>query len=305
MTELDHIVLNFSPNSLKLLNIVLGFVMFGVALDIKPEDFRNIWSFPKSALLGFFNQYLLFPALTFGLIWIATPPSSIALGLLLVAACPGGNMSNFLTHLSKGNTALSVCLTAFSTVGSILMTPFLFGFWSGLYAPARDLLHAISIDPLEMIGSILLLLGIPIVLGMTLAAKFPQAVDRVRKPIRRLSLLIFIVFLVGAFAANWNTFLQVIGVFFGLILIHNLLALLSGYFSARALGITEADRRAVAIEIAIHNTGLGLILVFTFFKGLGGMALVAAWWGIWDLIVGLALAWWWSRRIPEPTQAAR
>lgn len=296
MPDLDAVTLNFSPASLQVLNFILGFLMFGVALDMKTEDFRQVLHFPKSALLGFFNQYLLFPAVTFGLIWVVKPPPGMALGMILVAACPGGNISNFLTHLSKGNTALSVCLTGTSTLGSLFMTPLLFSFWSAQYPPAANLLRTIRLDPVEMMVSIIILLGIPLTFGMVLAARFPDLVTRIRKPIRTASLIIFIGFVIAALGANWTHFMQLIGIIFGIIAVHNALALITGYGSAALFKLPEADRRAVAIEIAIHNTGLGLILIFAFFNGLGGMAIVAAWWGIWDLITGLGLAYWWQQR---------
>lgn len=293
MPEINDLRLNFNPTSLQALNIILGFIMFGVALEMKTADFTNLIRFPKAAAIGLFNQYLLFPALTFGLVYLLEPPPSMALGMFLVAACPGGNISNFLTHFAKGNTALSVSITALSTVFSVLMTPLLFAFWSSQYPPAVVLLKEIAIHPLEMFGSIVLLLGIPLTLGMLLAHRFPQQTEKWQKLFRRASLVFFLIFIISAFIANWDNFLRYIPMVFGIIFLHNGLALGIGYLSARLGRLSELDSRAVAIEIAIHNTGLGLILVFSFFGGMGGMALVAAWWGIWDLITGLAIATFW------------
>lgn len=295
MVDVNQISLNFNPTSLKFLNAVLGFIMFGIALDMKASDFKNIVAFPRAAFVGLLNQYILFPALTFGLVWVMRPPPSMALGMFLVAACPGGNISNFLTHFAKGNTALSVCITGTSTVASVLMTPFLFGFWSSLYPPAAPLLKSIAINPMEMFGSIFILLGLPLALGIFLAHRYPEIAEKLKKPFRIFAGVFFALFILGAFVANWAQFLHFVSMVFFLILIHNGLALTIGYASARVAKLPEADRRAVAIEIAIHNTGLGLILIFAFFGGMGGMALVAAWWGVWDVIAGLAVATWWRR----------
>ena len=290
--DIDQVVLNFSPSSLTLLNVILVFLMFGVALEIRLPDFRNIVAFPRAVFIGLLNQYLIFPTFTFVLVWFWQPPPSMALGLFLVAACPGGNLSNYLTNFSKGNTALSVSMTTVSTVASIIATPALFAFWSSLYPPARHLLREIVLDPIGMIGSIVLILGVPLAVGMWIGVRFPVLTAKIVKPIRKTSLLIFVLFLTGALAANAVHFVNIIGSIFLLIALHNGAALAFGYYLSKFAHLPESDRRAIAIEIAIHNTGLGLVLVLSFFNGLGGMAVVAGWWGIWDLITGLGLAAW-------------
>lgn len=294
--DIDQVVLNFSPSSLTLLNVILVFLMFGVALEIRLPDFRNIVAFPRAVFIGLLNQYLIFPTFTFVLVWFWQPPPSMALGLFLVAACPGGNLSNYLTNFSKGNTALSVSMTTVSTVASIIATPALFAFWSSLYPPARHLLREIVLDPIGMIGSIVLILGVPLAVGMWIGVRFPVLTAKIVKPIRKTSLLIFVLFLTGALAANAVHFVNIIGSIFLLIALHNGAALAFGYYLSKLARLPEADRRAMSIEIAIHNTGLGLALVFSFFSGLGGMAVVAGWWGIWDLITGLGLGAWWRTK---------
>ena len=116
---------------------------------------------------------------------------------------------------------------------------------------------------------------------------------------KRFSLIVFAAFLVGALAANWSSFLTYVGYVVLVVAFQNATALAAGYFTARAFNLPERDRRAVAFECGIQNSGLGLILAFAFFQGLGGMALVAAWWGIWHLIAGMSLAQWWARRDPD------
>ena len=303
MTELDAVRLNFSPESLVALNFILAFVMFGVALDMKWEDFRGIKAAPRAVLIGMLAQFLLLPATAWALTMLLRPQPSIALGLILVACCPGGNISNFLTNFARGNTALSVTMTACSTVGALFFTPFNTALWGSLNPATDAILREIAIDPVEMFVAVAILLVIPAIAGMSVARHFPAFAARARKPFRILSLGVFVAFVVLALAANWDYFLQytqrvVIAVF-----LLNALGFVVGYFAAGAARLPLADRRAVSIEVAIQNSGLGLILIFNFFGGLGGMAITAAWWGVWHILSGLAVASWWRRR-PPPVAGA-
>jgi len=300
---IDAVRLNFNPQSLWTLNAVIGLVMFGVALDLKPRDFKAVLRTPWPMLIGLGAQFVVLPAVTWVLVQIIRPAPSIALGMILVAACPGGNVSNFLTHYARGNTALSVSMTAISTAVAIVMTPLNLALYGGLYAPAAAILQAVALDPLDMLFAVALLLGVPMLTGMWIGQRLPAFVARAHKPIKTASLLIFGLFVLGALAANWRYFLDYVGVVVFAVFLHNGLALLSGYFAAFAARLPERDRRAVAIEVGIQNSALGLILVFNFFGGLGGMAIVTAWWGVWHLISGLTVATWWSRRNPQPAAA--
>ena len=117
--HVDAVRLDFQGNGLWILNAIIALIMFGVALDLSLEDFRRVFRAPKPVLAGLFVQYVVLPALTFLLILVLRPMPSIALGMLLVAACPGGNLSNFLTNLAKGNTALSISITAQSAAARV------------------------------------------------------------------------------------------------------------------------------------------------------------------------------------------
>lgn len=298
MSEIDAVRLNFNPQSLAILNVILGLVMFGVALDLKLSDFRGVLALPRATLIGMLGQFVLLPAFTFLLVLAIQPAPSIALGMILVAACPGGNVSNFLTHYARGNTPLSVTMTALSTLAAIVMTPFNLSFWGGLHPAASKILRDVSLNPFEMVVAVLLLLGVPMALGLLVSHRLPQLAERVRKPMRWFSLGVFGLFVIGALAANWRYFLDYVGFVVFAVFLHNALALLTGYWAARFAGLPERDRRAVSIEVGIQNSGLGLILIFNFFDGLGGMAIVTAWWGVWHLISGLAVGTFWSRRAP-------
>lgn len=296
MTDIDEIVLNFSPASLTLLNVILSVVMFSIALDLRVRDFRELTRNFRAFATGMVSQFIALPALTFALILILEPRPSIALGLILVAACPGGNISNFLSHRAQGNLALSVSMTAFSTAVCPLLTPLNIAFWGSLYGPTREILRQTAIDPVSVLMTVLLLLVLPMTLGMLVNARWPELAQRLRKPLRLLSMIIFLAFIVAALAANWGFFLGYVGQVAGLVFAHNGLALLAGFTLATLMRLPDADRRAITIETGIQNSGLGLILIFAFFGGLGGMTVVAAFWGIWHAVSGLALASLWARR---------
>ncbi|MBI4990400.1 MAG: bile acid:sodium symporter family protein [Rhodocyclales bacterium] len=300
MNEMDLVRLNFNPQSLWALNFIIGLVMFGVALDLKVEDFKAVLTSPKPVLIGMLGQFVLLPAFSFLLVLAIRPTPSIALGMMLVAACPGGNISNFLTHYAKGNTALSITMTALSTAVAIFMTPLNLSLWGGLHPQASGILKEVALDPLEMLLAVFLLLGLPMAVGMWTGYRFPNFVARAHKPVKIFSLGVFGLFVIGALAANWRYFLDYVGFVVFAVFLHNGLALLTGYFAAKAAGLPERDRRAVSIEVGIQNSALGLILIFNFFDGLGGMAIVTAWWGIWHIISGLTVATFWSRRDPGP-----
>ena len=295
MTDIDTIRLNFSPESLTLLNAILSIVMFSIALDLRPADFRNLLRAPKALLTGMFSQFLVLPALTFVMLSLTNPQPSIALGLILVAACPGGNISNFITHRAGGNAALSVSMTGIATITAILFTPLNVAFWGNLYEPTRALLRETTLDPVSIAITVFFMLILPLILGILLNAQRPALAARIRRPMQWLSMAIFIAFIVLALAANWSFFLSYVTAVAALVVLHNALALSGGYLTATAMRLSDYDRRAITIETGIQNSGLGLVLIFAFFSGLGGMAVAAAFWGIWHAISGLALASIWSR----------
>ena len=301
MAPIDQVQLSFNPQTLTLLNAVLGLVMFGVALELKVEDFRNAFRTPKALALGLIGHHVLFPAMTYGLVWLLQPQPSIALGMILVSSCPAGHISNFLVHFSRGNTALSVSVSALSTAVAMVMTPLNFAFWGNLHPITSGLMKEVAMSPWEMLEVIVLLLGVPLVLGMWVARRFPGFTRRIHQPMKWLSLLVLVGFIVGALAANFQHFLAYVHFVVLVVFIHNLLALATGYGLSAATGLPERDRRAITFEMGIQNSGLGLILIFNFFNGLGGMAIVTAWWGIWHIVAGMTLALFWKRRDPGGT----
>jgi len=299
-SQIDQIRLNFNPQSLTALNVLIGLMMLGMALDIKLDDFRRVVRSPRGPAIGLAAQFVLLPAFTYLLTMVLRPAPSLALGMILVAACPGGNLSNVMTYLAGGNTALSVSMTAISTAAAVFMTPLNLSLWGSLNPATATILKQVSLSPLDVFGSIVLILGLPMAAGLFIAHRFPGLTARLRKPFKIFSVVVFMCFIAGALAANWSIFLKVIGLVVLVVMAHNGLALGLGYGAARLAGLPPRDRRAVSIEVGLQNSALGLVLIFNFFEGLGGMAILTAWWGVWHIIAGLTLAFVWSRlRLPD------
>jgi BASS family bile acid:Na+ symporter len=302
-----------------LLNIVLAFVMFGVALGIKPSTFVDIIKNPKSIMTGIVCQLVLLPALTLCLIMICGHWISpmIALGMILVASCPGGNISNFITSLSRGNSELSVSLTAFNTAACVFTTPLNFAFWGKLYLNFAGnhgiaALPELEIPLGEIFRSIFIIMGIPLVLGMLCGQYLPKVANILKKPLQYLSIAVFIAMVIIIFTGNLDAFMACIRYIFLIVLIHNLLALGIGFGTSTLLKLPYKDRRTLTIETGIQNSGLGLILLLNpnifpdtgAWANNGGMLVITAWWGVWHIISGLTLAFLWKvRGRKEPNEA--
>jgi len=303
---IDQIRINFNPQMVLILNLAIGIMMLGVALDLKLEDFKRIVKAPKAPLIGLTAQFMLLPAFTFILTMLLpkgliTP--SMALGMILVAACPGGNLSNIITYLAKGNSAISISMTAVSSLAAIVMTPFNLSLWGNLNPYTRSIIQKVSLSPLDMFVTVFLILGVPLLVGISLSKAFPNLADKVRKPFKIFSLVFFITIVTGALLGNWSIFLEVINLIVIVVFIHNLLALTIGYTSAKLFKSDNRDSRAISIEVGIQNSGLGLVLALNFFGGMGGMAIIVAWWGIWHIIAGLIAAFVFTRfPLPEDEQ---
>ncbi len=297
--SVDEIKLNFEGGSLWVLNVIIGLIMFGVALDLKMADFARILRRPKGPVIGLIAQFILLPAVSF-LITLAFQASpSVALGMILIAACPGGNLSNFLTLYSKGNAAMSITMTAISTVAAVFMTPLNLAFWGSIHPTASTLLLEIRMETSDLVQTILVMLGIPTALGMFCTRAFPVLALKLHTPFKIFSIVAFLTFVAIAFSKNVDIFINYIHWVALAVFLQNGAALATGYFAALLTGLPEADRRAIAIEVGIQNSALGLILVFRYFDGLGGMALVAAWWGIWHVVSGLTIGTLWARNPPS------
>lgn len=287
---LTNVRIDFSEDNLLLLNLSLAFIMFGVALGIKTDNFKELAKNPKSVVTGVVSQFILLPALTFLLVMFLDPIVGLGLGMILVAACPGGNVSNFFSSIGRGNVALSITLTAIATVLAVIMTPINFEFWSSMYLGDRIGGLEVRMDVFKMMKTVFTLLVIPLIVGIIFNSKLPKITAVINKPIKIISFLILIGIIVVAFLKNLDLFMEYYDYIVLVVFIHNLLALGSGFFFSKLMGNSERDNRTISIETGIQNSGLGLVLIFTIFKGNGGMALITAWWGIWHIISGIILA---------------
>ncbi|MBI1287770.1 MAG: bile acid:sodium symporter family protein [Flavobacteriales bacterium] len=294
-TVQEKIAINFDPNSQMALNFLLAFIMFGVALDLKWSDITRAFRKPKSTLLGLFSQFILLPAVTFILALVWNPIPGLALGMFLVAACPGGTVSNFMSSMAKADLGLSVTLTAISTLLCVFFTPFNFELWSGLYPDTGNLLKSVSLDAIELFKTVFLFLILPVFIGMFVGAKKPVLTGKMLKPIRWVSMLIFIAFIVVAFLKNKDNFIAYAELALALVIVHNFLALATGYLVGKAGRLGEPASRSLAIETGIQNSALGLIICFKFFPEIGEMALLCAMWGIWHIISGMTISIIWNR----------
>ncbi len=294
MEDIDKVAINFDDSQMFLMNIVLGLLMFGVALNLRLEDFRYVLDRPRSVILGLFSQLLLLPIFTLILIMIFQPPFTISLGMILIASCPGGNISNYFVFRAKGNTALSITLTSLVTVAAVVLTPISFLCWTYFLEKPADFTQSINVEFGAMIKIIVQLILLPLLAGMMINRHLPRVQRIIVKPMKVLSVVLLLGVIVFALKDNWEIVKTQLNQIFILVLVHNGLAYLIGYQWSKGWKLPTADARAIAIETGIQNGGLALVLIFNYFHGLGGMALVAAWWGIWDIISGFILSTIWA-----------
>lgn len=308
LEALNTVILNFGEGGMMIVNIILAFVMFGVALGIKLDTFKKVFTNPKSVIVGVLLQWIALPAITFAVALALSPliTPMLALGMILVASCPGGNISNFMSSLSKGNVELSVSMTAITTATAPIITPINFFVWGSLYSSiiaVHNDIPRLVIPFLPMLEQILLLLGVPIVLGLIFAHYFPNATKKITKPAQVISILLFLGMVIVSFSQNFQIFLDNIFYVFFVVLLHNGAALATGYFGGKLAKVSQADRRSLTVEVGIQNSGLGLILLFNsaifppeiWHGHYGGMLFITAWWGIWHIISGLTVSYFFRR----------
>jgi len=283
-------LIQFSEDGLLMLNIALGFIMFGIALNIDRKEFKEITRYPKSVAVGLASQFLLLPFITFLLIYFLKPIEGIAMGMILVASCPGGNVSNYITFLSKGNIALSIALTTAATLLAIVFTPLNFSIYSQWYAGNMATQSTFQLDTFSMIKSIATLIALPLAVGLVMKEYFSNLTKKIEKSVKILSMLLFFSFIVLALVANYKVFLAEIENIFLVVLLHNAFAFLTGFSLASIFRLPLMDKKTITVETGIQNSGLGLVLIFNYFNGNPDMALIAAWWGVWHIVSGFALS---------------
>lgn len=269
--------------------LALFAMMLAVALNLRLSSFSFLASNPKPFIVGVVGQLIILPLLTLALCFVLKPAPSVALGMILVASCPGGNVSNMLVLLARGNIALSVSLTASSSVVAALITPFAILFWSNLYPPTSDLLEQIDFNSAFFLLQTITILALPLAIGMLINHHKPGLADRLRRPASILGGSLLLLIIVVALIRYWSEFLSLGIALLSLVAIHNGLAFLSGYSLARLSSLRAVDRRAITFEVGIQNSGLAIVILLTQLAGLGGAAAVAGLWGTWHIVAGLVL----------------
>ncbi len=302
--DIDQLSLDLSDGLQLGTKIIVAFFLFGVALDTRIGDFRDVVRRPWVIAVGVVAQYVVAPGLTLLLTLALGVKGSVAIGMLLVACCPAGNLSNILTHRARGDVALSISLTGVSNVLAVLVTPVALAFWSSLNPRADALLRDIELSPWDVIGEVALLIGLPFAAGLFVAWRAPGFAQAAQRFVEPGALVLLLLIVVGGLASQLDVFVAYLAVVVLPIAGQNLLALGVGYGTGRLCRLSEAGTRAMTFELGVRNTGLAVVLALGFFADLGGVVFVAALWGLWDVLTGLALATWWRRRTPVTAVAA-
>jgi BASS family bile acid:Na+ symporter len=277
------------------LSLVLATMVFSVALELRVADFRRVGQTPRAVVAGLVPQFVLLPVATWLMTrWLDLPASTEA-AMMLVAACPGGSLSNVVTHLGRGNTALSVSISAVAALMALVLTPLNFTWMVSTNPATADWLRSLSISASDIGVSLLMVLAVPMVLGMTCAYRFPGLTERIRKPLGHVSLLALLLFIVAGLVKERALLQPALLPLLGLVVAHNALGLLLGWLGATAFRVSERDRRAITIEGGMQNSGLALGIIALQFNADLGMVIIASLWGIWHIVSGLSLAFWWRR----------
>lgn len=280
----------YNANTQWILNIVLASMILGVALDIHWRDFKAILKMPKAILAGLSAQFIALPAITTGLTLLLDVDAGIELGMILVASCPGGAISNFVTHLSKGNTALSISMTAAASALATFMLPLNFVFWSQVNPDTAALIKSIDVSGTALFVNLLIVLAVPLIVGLFIQHKWPQFAKTLHHILKATSILALMAFIAVAIYRNQDAFLSHFSLIFTVVLAHNAVAFLLGFSAGKYAGLGTRDIKATTIEVGMQNSSLAIAIVFTQFNGEAGMALVSAFWGTWHIASGLLVS---------------
>ncbi|WP_174614390.1 bile acid:sodium symporter family protein [Virgibacillus ihumii] len=273
--------------------LLLGVIMFGMGLTLSLDDFKRVFKAPKVVIAGVAMQYTVMPLLAYGLATVFQLPPQVAVGVILVGCCPGGTASNVMTFLAKGNTALSVSVTAVSTVLAPILTPALMLLFASQWLP---------VSAGDMFLSIVKIVLVPIVLGIVVRLLFRKQVEKSVKALPLVS-VVGIVAVASAVVALNTENIATSGIFiFTVVVLHNLFGLLIGFLGARLLKLDFSDQKALSIEVGMQNSGLGSTLAVMYFAPIA--AVPSALFSVWHNISGPILATWWGKRSVDVSEKA-
>jgi BASS family bile acid:Na+ symporter len=279
-----------------ILSLVLATMVFSVALELKVSDFTRVAQTPRAVLCGLIPQFVLLPVATWLVTLALDLPPNIEAAMLLVAACPGGSLSNVVTHQGRGNTALSVSISAVASVLALFLTPFNFTWMMATNPATASWMRALAIDPSDILLSLLVLLALPMTLGLALGHYQPGLTEKIRKPLGNFSLLALLAFIaIGLVRQRELLNLQILPQLV-IVVLHNALGLVLGWLCALAFRVDERDMRAIVIEGGMQNSGLALGIIAVQFNADLGMVIIASLWGIWHIVSGMSLAVLWRRK---------
>lgn len=267
------------------ITILLGVVMFGMGLTLKAVDFKIIFTKPLPVLIGVCAQFIIMPLVAFGIAKLLNLPAELAAGLVLLGCVPGGTASNVMVYLAKGNVPLSIAMTSVSTLLAPIMTPLLLLLLAGQWMP---------VDAVAMFKSIVQVIIVPIVLGLAIKKFFPVAVEKSLTVLPLISVAAIITIVAAVVSGNSATIAASGLLIFTAVMLHNGFGLLLGYFAGKVLGQEEVNRRAIAIEVGMQNSGLGVALATAHFGPLAALPSVLA--AAWHNISGPILATYWSKK---------
>ena len=263
------------------INPMLGVIMFGMGLTLSPQDFRIVFSRPKDIIIGCLAQFTIMPLLALGLSWAFALPKELALGVILVGCCPGGTASNVITYLAKGDLALSVGMTATSTLLAPLLTPLLVLILAGTM---------VEVDTIGMLLSIVYVVIAPIAVGLVFQRYLPKFTKSIVPYLPAFSSVV-IAFVVGIVVSHNADRLLVGGMIVVLVvMLHNLCGLSLGYIIGRLLDLADAKRRAISIEVGMQNSGLASSLATLHFAAFPLATIPGAIFSVWHNISGVLVA---------------
>ncbi len=266
------------------ISLLLGVIMFGMGMTLRVEDFKEVLAQPKEVAVGVVAQYTIMPLLAYVIAEAFHLPGELAVGVVLLGACPGGTASNVITYLARGDVALSVAMTTTSTLISPIMTPLLTLLLAGAWAP---------VPAGGLFVSAVKIVLIPVLLGLAAHLYFEEAVNRWIAVLPLVSVATIVTVVGAIIGANADQILSAALTIFAVVILHNLLGLLLGYGAASALGAAEAKKRAIAVEVGMQNSGLAVALAMTHFNPVA--AIPGAIFSVWHNISGPILATWWTR----------
>jgi bile acid:Na+ symporter, BASS family len=278
-----------------ILLVVLSIMVYAVSLDLKLDDFRYVAKHPQAVAIGLVAQFVMLPWATLAATLVLDLPAPVEAAMLLVACCPGGALSNVITYFGKGNLALSLSISAVSNVLALVLTPLNFTQLVALNPNTASWVRSISLEPKDLVVSLVLLLALPMLAAIATRRLMPNLASKIRKPLENIALAALLVFIVGAVAGQWKTFIAELTQTLPLVIGHNTLGLLLGFFAASLAKLSTKDARAVMIESGMQNSGLALGIIATQFNSNITMVAVAGLWGIWHIVSGSALAMLWRR----------